>query len=89
MRALDPEVFDTVFAAIGHRQEPKAHGTALAGRTHQLMALELRRPAPQHRSQAQAPPGLVRPGRCLLAHRQAHRLPQPMVTWVRAYPLTL
>jgi transposase len=52
-------------------------------------ALELRRIATQHRPQNETSTGSVRSGRHLLAHRQAHRLAEPVVTRMCPYPLSL
>jgi len=64
-------------------------GSALAGRAHQLVAVELRSTPPKHRPQNTPPARPVRAGGRRVAHRKAHRLAKPLATGHNTYPLSL
>ena len=70
-------------ARVHCSDQEAAHGAALAGPAHELMALEHRRRSTQHQPQDQASAGPVGPG----GHLLAHRLAEPMVTRMGSYPL--
>ena len=60
----------------GH--QASAHGTAVAGRTHQLLAEQLRPTEEEYRPVQRPPAGPVRPGRCPDHHRQAGQVVEAM-----------
>ena len=71
------------------RARPRAAGTALGRRAHQLVARQLRPDPTQHRPQTRAPTRPARPRRHAHHRHQTHRPPQPMATTTSTYPLTL
>lgn len=76
-------------ARIDRSDQEPPDGTALARRAHQLVAVELRAVASKHGPQGDPSTCSVRPGRRLLAHRQADRLEEPLVTGTVTNPLSL
>ena len=64
-------------------------GLRWAIEAHQLVAVELRATAPQHRPPATTPPRPVRPRHRPATHRQTHRLAKPLEPQMTAYPRTL
>ena len=75
----------------GVRKRPRDRPprVALASRAHQLVALELRSTSTQYRPQDCSPAYPVDPGDHPAHHRQAHRLAEPVVSHLSAYPLRL
>lgn len=74
-------------AALVHR--PAVDGTPLAGRAQQLVALELRPDAQEHRPQGRASARAVRPDCRLSSHGEADRLPKALDAGGISYPLSL
>ncbi len=93
-RLAEREITDAVIAkrrkpGAGGENEASADGPSLAGRVHQLLALELQPATPQHGPQSQESTRAARPRRRLPAGRKADRLEKTLVTGHLAYPLTL
>ena len=76
-------------AATPERAQGRTAGAALDHRAHQLVAVELRATAPQHRPQPLSPPRATRPGNRLDHHRQTLQMGRPMEPHVAAYSRTL
>ena len=76
------------------RQHPpqaqgRTAGQALDHRTHQLVAVQLRTTAPQHRPQPRSPPRTTRTRRRPNHHRQTLQMGRPMEPHLAAYSRTL
>ena len=76
-------------AHVAALRRPRPHRDAMARRTHQLVAVELRTTPPQHRPAPPTPTRPTRPRHRPTDHRQTHRLAQPLEPTQRPYPLTL